>query len=208
MKYLSLIFFALSLSFVSCKKDTKAGGQGSDADPEAYVSYNGQTRQIAYQDTVKNNKGVQFELTFRGGMIDGSAQVKVRKDGKLLENKDFKADGRVKQIIMHDINGDGEEDFLFYTNTEDPTSIGNLYGVIHDGGKIKHVYISPFLKEPYVTNYFGRDSFYVASGNIYRTFPKYDLNKLRQKKDSGKKWVLTYKYDGIDTIPVSNGEVL
>ena len=156
---------------------------------------------------MKNNKGVEFELTFRGGMVDGSAQIKVRKDGKLLENKDFKADGRVTQQFMHDINGDGEEDFIFYTKTEDPTGIGNLYGVINDNGTIKHIYVSPFLKQPYITNYFGRDSFFVADGNIYRSFPKYDLNKLNQKKDSGKDWVLTYKYEGKDTIAVSDGVV-
>ena len=36
---------------------------------------------------------------------------------------------------------------------------------------------------------------------------QYDLNKLNQKKDSGKDWVLTYKYEGKDTIAVSDGVV-
>jgi|GEM_PF-1261204 len=209
MKYLTLIFsaFILSFSFTSCKKDGKKDAPKVEVGQEAYASYDGVVRNIAYKDTLKNNKGVQFELTFRGGMIDGSAQIKVRKDGTLIENKDFKADGRVKKVILHDINGDGEEDFIFYTNTEDQTSIGNLYGVIHENGKVKHIYVSPFLQKPYVTNYFGRDSFYVADGNIYRQFPKYDLNKLNQKSDSGKKWLLTYKYAGKDTIAVTDGVI-
>ncbi len=209
MKYLTLILASLLISFSSCKNETTKTVDGKEvsSDEEAYTSYNGKVRNVAFQDTMKNNKGVEFELTFRGGMVDGSAQIKVRKDGKLLENKDFKADGRVTQQFMHDINGDGEEDYIFYTKTEDPTGIGNLYGVINDNGTIKHIYVSPFLKQPYVTNYFGRDSFYVADGNIYRSFPKYDLNKLNQKKDSGKDWVLTYKYEGKDTIAVSDGVV-
>ena len=201
----------LSLSFCtsSCKKDGKAseGKEDNSLTSEEYKSYDGEVRNIAFQDTMVNNKGVQFELTFRGGMVKGSAQVKVRKDGKLLENKDFKADGRITQLLLQDINGDGEDDFIFYTNTEDQTHIGNLYGVIHDNGTIKHIYVSPFLKKPYVTNYFGRDTFYVSEGVIYRQFPKYDLNKLNQKKDSGTDWLITYKYEGKDTIAVTSGVV-
>ncbi|MCO6459957.1 MAG: hypothetical protein J5I59_01020 [Saprospiraceae bacterium] len=203
MKYLSLLMLTLGMSFVACKSEQSKDAKKDEA--EAYVPYDGKQRQIAYTDTVVNNKGIQFELTFRGGSIDGSAQVKVRKDGVLLENKDRRADGRVSGVFLKDINGDGEDDFLFYTNTEDVTKIGHLYGVIHTGNEIKHIYVSPFLKAPYVDNYLGRDSFYIENGIIYKSFPKFDFNKLRQKINSGKRWVISYPYKGTDTIAIGEG---
>lgn len=74
----------------------------------------------------------------------------------MLENTDRKAAGRVTKVFLHDINGDGEDDFLFYTNTEDVTKIGNLYGVIHTNNGIQHIYVSPFMRAPYVDGYLGR----------------------------------------------------
>lgn len=205
-----MLIMAVAISFaaMSCKKDGKsASSDGSGDDKETYKSYDGKSRNLVFQDTLVNNKGIQFEVAFRGGMIDGEATVKTRKDGDLIENKSYKADGRVTKTMLTDINGDGEEDLIFYTNTEDPTKIGNLYGAIHENGKIKHLFISPFLSKPYVSNYFGRDSFYVENGVIFREFPKYDLNKYNQKSDSGTKWVLSYKYSGRDTIAVSDGVI-
>ena len=206
MKYFGILTCIALMSLAACKSEP-AGNAAKADDKEAYVAYDGQTRQIASVDTLVNNKGVQFELTFRGGSTDGAAQIKIRKDGKLIENTDRKADGRVTAAMIEDINGDGEGDFIFYTNTEDNTRIGNLYGVVSDNGKYRHIFISPFIKEPYVTNYFGRDSFYVENGIIYKSFPRYELNKLRQKVDSGKRWILQYKYTGKDTIDVSEGNI-
>lgn len=204
MKYLSLCILVLGIGLVSCKSDTTKGKAGID-EAEKYVPYDSTARQIATTDTVVNNKGIQFELTFRGGSIDGATQVKVRKDGKLLENTDRKAAGRVTKVFLHDINGDGEDDFLFYTNTEDVTKIGNLYGVIHTNNGIQHIYVSPFMRAPYVDGYLGRDSFYVDNGVIYKSFPKFDFNKFRQKVNSGKRWVLSYPFNGKDTIDIADG---
>ena len=199
-----ILFAVITIAFTACKKDGKSNGTSSN-EKETYKSYDGKNRNLVFQDTVTSNKGIQYEIAFRGGMIDGEATVKARKDGELLEHKSYKADGKVTQVILNDINGDGEEDLIFYTNTEDPTRIGNLYGAIHENGKFRHIFISPFLSKPYVSNYFGRDSFYVENGVIFRQFPKYDLNQYNQKKDSGTKWVLSYKYTGRDTIAVTDG---
>lgn len=60
---------------VSCKSDTTKGKAGID-EAEKYVPYDSTARQIATTDTVVNNKGIQFELTFRGGSLMEQLRLK------------------------------------------------------------------------------------------------------------------------------------
>lgn len=207
-RFLFLTVMTLVILFTGCKQDGKTS-KASDvpAVSEDYASYDGRDRPVIFSDTIQGKDGVAYEITFRGGGIDAAVHVKVRENGTLRFNKEIQAVGRVTQAIQADISGDGQDDLVFATNTEDATSIGNLYGVIKNNDEFRIIQVIPHLPKPYTDSYFGRDSFYIDNGNVMRTFPKYDLNQYNQKKLSGQNWRLTYTYAGRDTISVTSGEL-
>lgn len=200
--YLILIF---SLFLLSACKNSPAG-EALGTVSEDFQSFDGQNRPLYKLDTVVTAEGTIYELTYRGGRMDASVQIKVRKDGKLIHNQDYKTVGSIKNIYHTDLNGDGQEDLLFYTTTEDATEIGNAYLVSLQGNQIDFKYILPFMDKVNSVGYFGRDSFYLDGGNVMRTFPVYSLNQYNQKKLTDKKRYLTYKFAQSDTLKASAAE--
>lgn len=204
MKFNILAVLILFSLFSACKNSSSSAASGSL--DELYTPYDGQDRPLFFMDTIKDNKGLEYDLAMRGGMLDAAIQVKLRKDGRLIYNQDHKAAGRITNRYTTDFNGDGNSDLVVYTNTEDQTRIGNAYIVGIDGNTVFFKEIQPYMNKENAKGYFGRDSFYIEGNNVIRTFPVYELNQYNQKRPTNMRRYLTYAYSKQDTLQPVNAE--
>lgn len=144
-----------------------------------------------FQKTIHITPGRSFDVLSwgRGAGSDGQAYLILASDtadARYTVTND-ELEGKIVDAWNMDMDSDGNPEIFIEARLPGQGSPLKLYAYEFDGGGRANPLRVPELRDATRKTYRGRDSVYVKSGSLFRTFPTFEPSDTAGAKPTGKK---------------------